>query len=299
MRQASSGNPVFTIIGNFMSSTAYVSVHGGHSGQFCNHATDLLEDIIKTYIEKGFDWVGITEHAPAYKEALLYTDQRAAGLTPEFLLDRFGRYMEECRRLELKYRSDITIFPAMEIETYSDYDAFVPYLVDTFKPDYIVGSVHFVNDLNFDYSAELYGRAAVAAGGVDRMYENYFDLQYEMIQLLKPAVVGHFDLIRIFDPEYRQRLQKPSIWSRVERNLETIKNLGLILDFNLRALVKGADEPYITDSILRLVQEMGVLVAPGDDSHGIANVANYMDEGIAVLKKHGISTDWPSPVAIG
>ncbi|PIE64732.1 MAG: histidinol phosphatase [Desulfobacterales bacterium] len=278
-----------------MSQTEYVSVHGGHSGQFCNHAEDLLEDIIKVYIDKGFSWLGVTEHAPAYKEELLYTDQRVAGLTPAFLFDRFGLYIEECRRLQRKYQTKITIFAAMEIETYSGYDSFVPYLIDSFKPDYIVGSVHFVNDMNFDYSAKMYRKAAEAAGGIDRLYEHYFDLQYEMIQLLKPAVVGHFDLIRIFDPEYRQRLVKPRIWSRIERNLELIKEYGLILDYNLRALVKGADEPYITDSILRRVREMDVLLAPGDDSHGIANVGNYMDDGIRILKKHGFPTDWPVP----
>ena len=252
-----------------MSSKKYVSVHGGHSGQFCNHATDSLEEIIKTYIEKGFSWVGITEHAPAYKQELLYTDQKAAGLTPEFLFDRFGRYMTECRRLQQEYSGQITLYPAMEIETYSGYETFVPHLIGTFKPDYIVGSVHFVNDCNFDYSAAMYEKAAASVGGIDALYEAYFDSQYDMIKLLTPAVVGHFDLIRIFDPGYRQRLLKPSIRSRVERNLLLIKELDLILDFNLRAMAKGADEPYITRSILELVREFGVKIAPGDDSHGL------------------------------
>ena len=59
-----------------------VSVHGGHSGQFCNHATDSLEEIVRAYIDQGFSWVGITEHTPAPTEDLLDQDQREAGLTP-------------------------------------------------------------------------------------------------------------------------------------------------------------------------------------------------------------------------
>ena len=47
-----------------MKDIASVSVHGGHSGQFCHHATDTLEEIIQQYIAKQFPWVGITEHAP-------------------------------------------------------------------------------------------------------------------------------------------------------------------------------------------------------------------------------------------
>ena len=75
--------------------------------------------------------------------------------------------------------------------------------MNTFEPDYIVGSVHFVADMGFDYSKEQYDKTAEAVGGLDALYCEYFDLQYEMIEFLKPAVVCHFDLIRIFDPEYK------------------------------------------------------------------------------------------------
>jgi len=279
-----------------MTSTHYVSVHGGHSGQFCNHATDSLEDIILAYIARKFSWVGVTEHAPALSDSLLYQDQKEAGLTPAYLFSRFGRYMEECRRLQKKYESQITLYAAMEIETYSGYETFVPHLIKTFKPDYIVGSVHFVNDLNFDYSPEIYTTAAASVGGVDQLYNAYFDLQYEMISLLRPAVIGHFDLIRIFDPHYPERLQKSEILSKVKRNLALIKKTGSILDFNLRALAKGAAEPYITRSILDLVYELEIPIAPGDDSHGVASVGNFMEEGIGILKEYGFPDNWPNPV---
>ncbi|MDP3481361.1 MAG: histidinol-phosphatase HisJ family protein, partial [Desulfoprunum sp.] len=202
-----------------MKKTAFVSVHGGHSGQFCHHATDTLEEIIRQYISKQFPWVGITEHVPAISAELLYPDQKKAGLTPEFLLHRFGGYMKECRRLQEKYNSEIRIFAAMEIETYSGYETFIPSLIDTFRPDYIVGSVHFVDDMGFDYSQEQYDLTAEKVGGIDALYCKYFDQQYEMIQLLKPAVVGHFDLVRIFDPNYSSRLAKPAIMDRITRNL--------------------------------------------------------------------------------
>jgi histidinol-phosphatase (PHP family) len=272
-----------------------VSVHGGHSGQFCHHATDSLEEIIERYIEMGFLWVGITEHAPGISHELLYPDQKAAGLTPEFLLERFARYMKECRRLQEKYRDRIEIFAAMESETYSGYREFMPYLIETFRPDYIVGSVHFVDDLGFDYSREQYDQTAAAVGGKDELYRRYFDLQYEMIGLLKPSVVGHFDLIRIFDPDYKKRLLRPEIMQRIERNLGLIKELDLIMDFNLRSLLKGAEEPYITRVILAMARQMEIKVVPGDDSHGLANIGVNMEKGIEILAEMGFATDWPKP----
>lgn len=278
-----------------MNTISPVSVHGGHSGQFCLHATDSLEEIIELYIAKGFAWAGITEHAPGISRELLYPDQQAAGYTPEFLLNRFAGYMKECRRLQEKYRGRIEIFAAMESETYSGYDQFIPYLIETFRPDYIVGSVHFVDDLGFDYSREQYDRTAAALGGKDALYCRYFDQQYEMIEHLKPAVVGHFDLIRIFDPEYKERLLQPEIMARITRNLELIKKLDLIMDFNLRSLLKGADEPYISRVILTIARQLNIAVVPGDDSHGLANIGVNMEKSIALLAEMGFNTDWPKP----
>ncbi len=278
-----------------MKKTSFVSVHGGHSGQFCLHASDSLEEIIQLYINRQFPWVGITEHTPAISKALLYPDQRAAGLTPDFLLEQFAAYMRECRRLQKKYRSEIRIFAAMEIETYSGYEAFIPSLINRFQPDYIVGSVHFVNDRGFDYSQEQYDKAVIAAGGIDQLYCNYFDAQYEMITLLQPAVVGHFDLIRIFDPGYKQRLVQPEIMARIKRNLQLIAQLDLIMDFNLRSLLKGADEPYISRVILEMALAMGIAVVPGDDSHGLASVGANMETGIAILHELGCDTAWREP----
>ncbi len=272
-----------------------VSVHGGHSGEFCNHATDSLEEIVQSYIDNHFSWVGITEHAPAIDDGFLYPDEKEAGITADILYERFGLYMAECRRLQKKYASDITIYVGMEIETYSGYEVFVPRLLSQFAPDYIVGSVHFVDDIGFDYSREYYQEAVAAVGGVDTLYCHYFDLQFEMITLLEPAVVGHFDLIRLFDDEYRERLRKPEIVKRIERNLAFIKKRDLILDFNLRSLVKGASEPYISQSILQKALELGIAVVPGDDSHGCGSVGVYMDEGIAILERYGFNTDWKIP----
>lgn len=273
-----------------------VSVHGGHSGQFCNHAVDTLDDIIQGYIAKGYSWVGITEHIPPPEDRFLYPDEVEKGLNAIFLQERFSDYIKECRFLCDKYRNEIELYTAMEIETYSGYETFVPHMVDLHRPDYLVGSIHHVDDMPIDHSLAYYHRAIEMQGGIDELYCRYFDQQYAMLSRLKPAVVGHFDLIRIFDDEYTARLQKPEIWNRIERNLDFIKAHNLILDYNIRSLLKGATEPYISRPILERVRDIGVLLAPGDDSHGVASIgdSNY-DRAVALLKEIGISTLWPKP----
>ncbi len=273
----------------------YVSVHGGHSGEFVTHAEDSLEDIIREYIEKKFEWVGITEHIPPEKNEFMMPDEIEAGLDSTTMKNIFSDYINECKRLKKKYKDKILIFTGFETEAWSGYKEFIQQLIKKFKPDYIVGSMHQVSDLQFDYSKNHYKKAVDILGGYDTMYCKYFDEQYEMIETLKPAVVGHFDLIRIFDPEYKTRIKKKEIWTRILRNLELIKCLDLIMDFNLRALYKGADEPYITADILQKARQLEIKVVPGDDSHGVKNIGVNMDKGIMILEKYGFNTNWPKP----
>ncbi len=269
------------------SSPDRVSVHGGHSGEFCDHAEDSLEEIVRAYIDHGYTWVGITEHMPPERDALSYPDELAAGLNALDQQARFARYMAVCRRLRDKYASQIRVLVAFETEAYSGYESWVPAVREECKPDYIVGSVHQINDELFDGSPEWYRGAAETVGGVDELYCAYFDRQYEMITKLRPEVIGHFDLVRIFDPDYRARLVKPFVWDRVVRNLEAIRDLGSILDYNLAALKKGQAEPYVSRPVLEQALKMGIAVVPGDDSHGVGNVDRHWDEGSVSCGKQG------------
>ena len=272
-----------------------VSIHGGHSGEFCTHATNRLKEIIKTYIEKGFSWVGITEHMPPVTDRFRYPDQIIKELTAENLYRQFANYIHTCRFLQKAYGKEIRIAVGFETETYSGAIPFVQSLVLKFRPDYIVGSVHHVANINFDCDRSQYNRAADAFGGLDALYQRYFDTQYEMLTSLKPAVVGHFDLIRIFDPNYQKRLASPLIKERWLRNLHHIKTLGLILDLNVRALYKGGSEPYIAMPILKEALELDIPVVPGDDSHGVETVGVGIEEGITILRDMGFNMNWRLP----
>jgi histidinol-phosphatase (PHP family) len=273
-----------------------VSVHGGHSGQFCLHASGSLEEIINAYIAHDFSWVGITEHMPPSLDEIVYPEESQAGMHLQSLHQRFAHYIKECRRLQKKYSDQITIFVGMETETYPGSEQQVKALLQEFRPDYIVGSIHHVGTIPIDYSQEEYDRATAALGGVDQLYMQYFDLQYTMLQQLKPAVVGHFDLIRIFDSEYPERLQKKEITEKIARNLDYIKDNDLILDYNLRSLLKGATEPYVSENILQMALEREIAVVPGDDSHGIDSIGANIDEAMVTLKNLGFNTKWKRPV---
>ncbi len=278
---------------------ALVSVHGGHSGQFCNHASDALEEIVRAYVDRGFEWVGITEHIPPVSEEFLFPEETEDGLTPELMYDRFAEYISVARELQIEYRDSVRLLVGFETECYTGYEAHVASLRSRFQPDYIVGSVHHVRDIVIDGSPESYAHAIEVVGGIDALFCEYFDQQYELLEILEPEVVGHFDLIRMHDKDYHGRLQSPEVRERIRRNLQRIKELGAVLDFNVRAFEKGGTEPYVSGSILKMALDLGVPCVPGDDSHGVAGVGLNVERGIEILEQHGFSTNWPVPGGCG
>lgn len=264
-----------------------VSLHGGHSGEFCSHAEDRLEDIVLAYIEQGFTYVGITEHIPPIADRFIYPEEKRSGLDCVAVHTRFARYITVARELQKKYSPQLKTLVGFETESWSGYRDFILQLREEFQPDYIVGSVHHVDDIPFDYSLKEYQKAVVLAGSLEKLYCRYFDLQLEMINHLQPELVGHLDLIRIYDPGYRARMQQvPEIRDRIQRNLEQVKTLDLTLDCNFRSLDRDGN-PYPARFILQQARELGIKVAPGDDSHSVKTVGRGIREGILLLQKLG------------
>lgn len=281
-------------LGKILTSVTKVSAHGGHSGQFCQHAQDSLESIVKAYIEQGFSWIGITEHIPPTTDKMRYPDEADAGLSAEFLQQRFAEYFQLGRELQRKYADQIELLLAFEIENYQGTGDHVRKLIEQYKPDYLVGSLHHVNNIGIDYNKEYYDKALAKAGDIQKLYCDYFDEQYQMLQEFCPAVVGHFDLIRVFDQDYLSTLSQPEVIEKIERNLDFIAEKNLILDFNLRGFDKGPEQ-YPSLSILKKAIARGIALVPGDDSHSVASVGRNYDQGVAVLSNLGITLQWHKP----
>ncbi len=239
--------------------------------------------------------MGITEHMPFPSDEFLYPEEKEAGFDVQETCRRFAGYISKCRKLQKKYSSSIKIYVGFETEIFSGFEPFIKKLIQTFQPDYIVGSLHHVKDMCFNESKQGYDDTVQAVGGLEALYCEYFDQQYEMIKTLKPEVVGHFDIIRIFDPNYHIQLKKPVVQNRIKRNLELIKKLDLIIDYNLRAFYPGASEPYPSRPILLQALDLGIAVVPGDDSHSIETVGLYVKEGIKILQDLGFDIQWRTP----
>lgn len=103
-----------------------------------------------------------------------------------------------------------------------------------------------MNEIPIDYDATFYAKAIQRSGGSEeKLYEDYFEQQYEMLHALKPKVVGHFDLIRLLSENPDRDLSEwKGVWELVLRNLLEVVEYGGLLEINTSALRKGLKEPY-------------------------------------------------------
>ncbi|KAL9026211.1 MAG: hypothetical protein Q9196_005090 [Gyalolechia fulgens] len=264
--------------------------HHSHSGQFCAHARDTLEGVVKAAIEKNMQVFALTEHMPRERQDM-YPEEVAAGYTEKKLLDIFSDYYIEALRLQSKYATELNILIGTEIDWIrpSSKD-FIENLFSAFQLQLFVGSVHHVHGIPIDYTAELFQEARRTSGGSDeRLFEDYFDLQRDMLEALKPPIVGHFDLIRLkSDAPDLSFVEMQGVWRKICRNLGLIASYGGILELNSAALRKGLDEPYPNAEICKEFLALGGQFTLSDDSHGIDHIASHYRDVLGFAEKVGI-----------
>lgn len=268
-----------------------VSLHGGHSGEFCDHAVGTLSEVIEAAIAKGFKTYGISEHAPRHGERYLYANERERGWTLEKIAADFETYGKAVFALADEYASRITILRGYEIEVVP-HDRYAEIMLDyrtRFRFDYMVGSVHYLHDISIDSSVEEFEEVLKITGGLEELALEYYASVAAMIEALEPEVVGHLDLVRknghLFGP-----LDTAAIRKAVERTLEVAKAHHCILDLNTAGWRKGLDSPYPAPWLLKRAHEMGVPFCFGDDSHGPELVGAGIEPAREYLLANGVES---------
>lgn len=183
------------------------------------------------------------------------------GVTPAALAQLFDDYYHEAVRLQQRYAGQIDLLVGMEVDWIRPSSgAFIERLLSKYhRMDLFVGSVHHVHGIPIDYNRDLYLVAREKAGGGggggtdERLFEDYFDLQWEMLTRLKPPIVGHFDLIRLWSDDKDGSFAKyDRVWKKILRNLDFVVEYGGLLEINSAALRKGMGEPYPNAEICKV-----------------------------------------------
>lgn len=270
-----------------------ISLHGGHSGEFCEHAEGSLREILEAAHQVGYTVFGVAEHMPRAEARFLYPKEIEWGWTPQTLEENFDRYAHTITQLADEFADRLTVLRGFEIEVVPQdrYADLVQHYRTRYGFDYIVGSVHYLHDASIDgYSEQSFNDMMAQVGGMEEVAVQYYHKVAEMAMAVRPEVIGHLDLIRLKATRLglAERVATPRVRQAVEQALEAIRAVGARVEVNTAALRKGLDQPYPADWIVQMGARMGVRFCIGDDCHRPAQVGFGLDEARQHLLRNGI-----------
>ena len=235
----------------------------------CNHATGTTEEYIKRAIELKIDIFGFSEHAP------MNFDQHY-----RLKLEDKEFYENDVLSLKEKYKKDIKILLGYEVD-YLKGDYILDEVLNS-KVDYLIGSVHFINDgWGFD-NPEFIGQ--YKSKNIDTIWEDYFEAITDMAKSNKFDIVGHLDLIKVF-----KFLPQKDIKSIANKALKQIKKSNMTIEINSAGFRKPIGEQYPSKELLELCYELNIPITFSSDAHSVEQVGLNYEKVTEIAKKIGYS----------
>ena len=232
----------------------------------CNHADGTPDEFIKKAIEKGIKIYGFADHAP-----MEFDYEYRMGF------DDMDRYEEEIKKLKEKYKGKIEILLGYEV----DFTPVVDKRVLERNVDYLIGSVHFLDNWGFDnpeFIKEWDKR------DVDDVYREYFSKIEKMASSKLFDIAGHIDLVKVFGHK-----PKTDIKDLAKDALKAIKKSGMAIEINTAGLRKPVKELYPSNELLEMILNEGIDITFSSDAHSPEQVGYKLKETIEKLKNMGLN----------
>lgn len=299
--------------------------HHSHSSSYSQHGASSLEEMVARANNLDFKLFCLTEHVPRKKSKYLYPEEIHNFNNPlkdiEKLEKDFDRFVHHSKKIKDRYDKEfgMKIIIGTEIES-CDYDQimYCHEIMNKYNKviKFCVGSVHHVNGIPIDFDQDNWNKSVKNCNNNLRQFiKNYYETQYEMLTILKPIIVGHFDLYKLFlptdlefdkvsgqikDDENRNlklnqdmvttvaKTNVLDLWEDVRnlviRNLKFIGSYGGLLEINTSGLRKKLAEPYPSKDVCKLAQKycQGRFVL-SDDSHSVDQIGTCYPEAMRYI----------------
>jgi len=184
---------------------------------------------------------------------------------------------ENLKNLCNNFSEDVQVRFGLEMDYFPEREEEIRQIISFFPVDYVIGSIHFIDDWNFDSDKSLYGKWPN-----NELYRIYFDLVQQAAKSGLFDVIGHFDLIKKLQcwPETDQT-------SLFEETLKILKEANMVMELNTSGIDRPCGEFFPSREILSLACKLGVPITLGSDAHQPDQVARHFDLAVSMLKEVG------------
>ncbi|MGJ8677509.1 MAG: histidinol-phosphatase HisJ family protein [Akkermansiaceae bacterium] len=240
----------------------------------CKHAEGEPEEYVRAAIAAGVTEYGISDHAPVAPEMEPFDDWR-------MLSSELPAYYEWIERARQEAGEDLQIRAGLECDWLSGCEPWIEKLTNKYRWDYLIGSVHYLSDWDFDNPVWLKKWAEI---DVDDAWSRYWTTYAEMADSGIFDILAHPDLIKKFG-------YKPSgdLNRFYEPAIDAIASSGSAIELNTAGLHKPCAEVYPEYDFLELAYSAGIPLVISSDAHHPTEVARGFDNAIDLAKHAGYS----------
>ncbi|MDO9040514.1 MAG: histidinol-phosphatase HisJ family protein, partial [Bacteroidota bacterium] len=184
---------------------------------------------------------------------------------------------EQIMDLKIKYKNQIKIRYGIEMDYFPGSEKELKDLIESLPVDYVIGSVHFIGDWNFDTDQSLYGKWPN-----DQVYGEYFEL------IQQAAVSGLFDIIGHLDIIKKFRIYPESNQSKLfEDTIRIIKKHDLVVELNTGGIDRPCADYTPGPKLLEMCYRHNVPVTLCSDAHKADQIARHFESAIELLTQIG------------
>lgn len=235
----------------------------------CRHATGEPEAYVAAARAAGLSEYGISDHAPVRPEP--FDDWRM----DEAELPDYYEWIDRARAAA----GPLPIRAGLECDWLPGCESWIEDLSGRYPWDYLIGSVHYLGDWDFDNPKWL-GRWAES--DVEAVWTHYWQTYAAMARSRLFDIMGHPDLVKKFShrpPGDLSRFYEPAI--------EAIAESGGTIELNTAGWHKPCAEAYPHPRFLELAHHAGISLVISSDSHAPGEVARDFEKAIGWAKSAG------------
>ncbi|MFX1297608.1 MAG: histidinol-phosphatase HisJ [Promethearchaeota archaeon] len=259
--------------------------------ELCRHAEGTIEDYIKEAIKRKLSTIGISDHFPyEYLENTFTSIKEVPYQEYAMRLSEVDSYLGSIEKLKLKYKNDIQIRTAFEIDYFRSHEVDLEkeFYSRVNKLDYILGSVHMLHGKSklFAFDDIRFLNMYKEYESIDIIYLEYYHKLQHMINSDKFDfdILSHFDLPKKYN---KKAINKELVMNEAIKTLELAKKADLTIEINTGGLRKDCKEQYPSFEIIEKIYELDIPILLGSDAHHPEDLAYKFKKMIKLLGEVG------------
>jgi histidinol-phosphatase (PHP family) len=236
-----------------------------HLHTYLSDGRDSHEMMVESAAFRGIGEIGFSDHVSIKPVKW--------AMTP----DRIDDMIKRVQYIQGLDNQGVTVKFGVEMDYFYGMESQIQAVIDQLPVDYVIGSVHFINDWNFDTDIAEYDTV-----DLNKFYHQYFTAVQQSAKSKLFDIIGHCDLAKKF--AYYPTFPLDELY---DKTAQVFKNADVVVEINTSGRIKPCNEFYPSIQFIERLAHYKVPITLGSDAHVEQNIGQFFNEALAEIKALG------------